>query len=141
MTPEEYFRQRKEEGDREWARLLAMAECGEQPSNAAVADALFQYGLEPASEAARFVALRMVGEIPPPETRGRKPKRRPDDESLRWLYQRNLETLQALQESNRTKYSEEHGSAPPYQVATEKLAKEWGVGVRVIEKLRKDSGG
>jgi len=137
MTPEEYFRQRKQEGDREWARLLAMAEHGNDPSGFEIAEAIFQYGLEAASDAARYVAVRTANALP--KKRGRPTTWRPDDVSQRWLYRQNLEDLQILRTSDPEKYAQHYGKAPPNKVAAKRVAESFDppLNPRVIERLRK----
>lgn len=134
---ERYLRQRKVEGDKEWARLLAMVDSGQHPSNVEVADALFQYGLEPASEAARFVARRTVRDIDPPEKRGRKKMPTPDEASLRWLYREELSQLQALCDEDPATYAEKHHGMAPHEVAVQHVASLFQMNPRVMERLRK----
>jgi hypothetical protein len=132
-----YLRERTAEGEKEWARLLAMVEGGKHPSEIELADALFQYGIVPVSDAAQYVARRLVGDVKAPKKKGRKSKPRPDDFSLRWLYQMDLAGLQDLKRNSPARYAEQHQGEPPHKVATDRLVKRFELNPRDIERLRK----
>jgi len=138
MTPEEYYRELKEKGDKEWCRLFAMIESGKHPTASELADAVFQYGLVSASPAAQYVARRIVGEIKPPHMNTRRPRKPiPDDDWLSWLYQVELLDLQLRRKADRNGYIKEHKGSRPSDVARQKIAKRYNVGEERIRKVAK----
>jgi len=141
MTPEEYLEEQKREGEKEWSRLEAMVKSGRHPTMHELAAAIFRYGLEPVTDAAHYVAGRMVEDIKAPRGNSGGPRRNTiDDYSLRLLYKIELEELQIFRKSNPREFRNLYDKRTPSKVACQHIARQFNVGQERIRKLPKQSG-
>lgn len=139
LSVEEFYQQLKEEGDKEWTRLMAIVESGKHPTWHELASAIVHYGVGRVSPGALYVANRMIGAIKPPQGNSGRPRAKIADFDLRVLYDLEYEGLRILWKSNRSKYRELYKNEPPSVMAQKKLSKEFGVGRERIRKLAKKS--
>ncbi len=146
MTPDEYYRKVREEGAPVWARLIDMVKAGKHPTPHEIGEAVFLYGIVPASEAAEYVANLLAGYIKRPKTSARRPRKViPAASSLKWLYQMDLLELQLLKKNDPAEYLKRYGTrtgtrttAPtPSAVARKRLKEEFGLGADRVRRLKK----
>lgn len=142
MTAEEYYNQLREDRAQEWARLLKN---GRHPTWEEIAGALFCVGLEPASDAARYVARRVLPKGHPDRisaprgNNGKLRSDRPDDASLALLYNFDLQGLRALRKFPKA-YAKAHEGAKPAEVARRGIAEEFNAPEETIRIIRKKRG-
>lgn len=111
MTPEEYYRELHQKRDELWERLLADAEKGKHLPKEALAQVIFEFGLESATPAAVYVAKRVAREIKMPRGNVRGPRKEtPSEEWLRWFYAFELEELELLKKTDPKKYDATYGN-------------------------------
>jgi hypothetical protein len=139
MTREEYFRELKEKAAKAWAEIFQQAKKGKYPPKWWLAQIVFEFGVEPATDEAAYVARYLAGEIKP--GRGNDGRARGySDEWLRWFYRRELESLQVMKRSDPKAYRATFGDARPSDAAREKVATEKKVGIERMRKLSKKMG-
>ncbi|MDP9202716.1 MAG: hypothetical protein M3P26_12395 [Gemmatimonadota bacterium] len=133
MTPDEYYRQ---ERDRVWKLHLAGVTEGRHPSLEEIAGAIYELGLEPHSPAARYIGMRLIGDLKVPRGNSGRPRKKkgPDKEWMRWLYDRHLEDLQILLASDEKAYRKKHFKTAPHDVAIQLLADEYSLEADTVRK-------
>lgn len=139
MNRKEYLAERTREGERKWSELLGMVAAGTHPTMNQLAAAIAAYGLEPVSEAALYIANRMIGAIKTPPGK-RKNENRIDDASVLILYRIELEDMQILKQTNPRAFKKNYGECSPAEAARLAISKKFAVGVERIRKLSKRGG-